>query len=235
MRYSYIYALIDPRNNIIRYIGKSIYPFKRYLNHLCEKKDAPKNRWIKRLKNRNLKPNIKILCKCKIKNVNSFEKKYISIYKKTLYNEREGGDGWNLKRKWKKTPGFENVRLANMKKVKIKNLETKEISFFNSVLECAAFLKVDKVWISNSLRNPKKFKTIKNHLVSYQDKEFIEPVYKFRHKNIKKIDPKTNKILKIYKTLNEVENDGFNKKAVNEVLLKKKSRLTHKGFKWETD
>ena len=35
MKLTYIYTLSDPRNNMIRYVGKSDKPKTRYSSHIC--------------------------------------------------------------------------------------------------------------------------------------------------------------------------------------------------------
>ena len=49
---TFIYALKDPRTNIIRYIGKANEPYKRYKKHLnkCRDKNTHKRNWINSLK-----------------------------------------------------------------------------------------------------------------------------------------------------------------------------------------
>lgn len=61
---SYIYALCDPRNTAIRYVGKSIKPKERYKGHLSQsslKSNSHKNNWIKELLKLGLKPELAIL------------------------------------------------------------------------------------------------------------------------------------------------------------------------------
>lgn len=55
---TYIYILQDPRNNLVKYVGKSNNPRRRYTSHLVY---TPKNkshchRWIQSLKKKGLKP-----------------------------------------------------------------------------------------------------------------------------------------------------------------------------------
>ena len=58
----FIYALIDPRTDKIRYIGKSIHPELRYEQHLNEKEiNKGKIGWIDGLRIRDLQPEMKIL------------------------------------------------------------------------------------------------------------------------------------------------------------------------------
>ncbi len=59
---AYIYTLVDPETNAIRYIGKTTTSLReRLTNHLCEKKDDRKNRWINKLKRQGLKPLIQLI------------------------------------------------------------------------------------------------------------------------------------------------------------------------------
>ena len=50
-------------------------------------------------------------------------------------------------------------------------------------------------------------------------------------KRVAQIDPKTNKIIKVYESMQATQEDGFAKSHVSSVANGK--RLTHKGFKWE--
>jgi hypothetical protein len=54
----YIYKLIDPRDNYVRYIGQTINPQRRLLEHLRNSTSHTdyKNRWLQSLKRQNLKP-----------------------------------------------------------------------------------------------------------------------------------------------------------------------------------
>lgn len=49
MKYTYIYILQDPNTLLIRYVGKTNDPYKRYLGHLTEKYKSLKTNWIKSL------------------------------------------------------------------------------------------------------------------------------------------------------------------------------------------
>jgi hypothetical protein len=59
---TFIYVLLDPRDNGIRYVGLSAYPKQRYIFH-CEtagKTNTPKGRWICALKRLGLMPVLSI-------------------------------------------------------------------------------------------------------------------------------------------------------------------------------
>jgi hypothetical protein len=59
---THIYALVDPKDKSIRYIGKSDKPKYRFLQHMADKtSNRQKAAWITSLQNRGLKPKLKIL------------------------------------------------------------------------------------------------------------------------------------------------------------------------------
>lgn len=67
-----IYALIDPRDSIIKYVGMTERGcHKRLIGHKCEaltrKRKSFKDNWLRFLYRNNLNPQIKILCTCRNK------------------------------------------------------------------------------------------------------------------------------------------------------------------------
>ncbi len=54
--YGIVYGLVDPNNNLIRYIGKSIQginrPYEHAKNSSLKEGNTPKNNWIKKLKSK---------------------------------------------------------------------------------------------------------------------------------------------------------------------------------------
>lgn len=63
---NYIYVLICPIENKIRYVGKSKNPKTRYKQHLKDaekKQNTKKQKWIRELKSKKLYPIIKIIDK----------------------------------------------------------------------------------------------------------------------------------------------------------------------------
>jgi hypothetical protein len=94
----FIYALSDPRNNQIRYIGKANNPKDRYTNHLnsARDKNTHKRNWINCVRKSGLRPELIIIDEVpKIEWV-YWEKFYISLFKTwgfSLVNYTEGGDG----------------------------------------------------------------------------------------------------------------------------------------------
>jgi len=93
----YIYGLIDPITNKLRYIGKSISPKIRLRKHISErhKHDSYKDRWIRKVLLCNAKPELIIIDIVPSSEWQFWEKFYISYFKGLavkLTNTTEGGD-----------------------------------------------------------------------------------------------------------------------------------------------
>ena len=99
---AYIYALIDPRDDSIRYIGKTINPKYRRSGHITECKRSDDNyrlNWIRSLLSKGLKPKFKILKICPLSEFIEYESLYIKIHQGPLLtNSDESGQG-NINRK----------------------------------------------------------------------------------------------------------------------------------------
>ncbi len=92
----YIYSLTDPRNNQIRYIGKSINPKKRIDNHLHVKRKSHCSCWIQSLKSIGLKPIFEIIDIVEESNWKFWEQYWIAQIKAwnfSLTNHSIGGEG----------------------------------------------------------------------------------------------------------------------------------------------
>ena len=95
---TYIYALIDPRNDNVKYIGKSNNPQERYKNHINSSRDknTHKRNWIKLIKSEGYKPELLILDYVHIDEWRFWEIFYIDLFKFygfDLVNHTIGGDG----------------------------------------------------------------------------------------------------------------------------------------------
>lgn len=96
MKTTFIYILIDPRNNQIRYVGKANNPKKRLEGHLGDKRKTYKTNWIKNLKSKELRPVIEIIDEVALDEWQFWEQHYISLYKSwgfKLTNATIGGEG----------------------------------------------------------------------------------------------------------------------------------------------
>jgi hypothetical protein len=94
----FIYALLDPRTNQVRYIGKANNPKDRYSNHYnsARDKNSHKRNWINNIRNDGLKPELAIIDEVPKTNWQYWEKFYIYLFKSwgfDLLNYTGGGDG----------------------------------------------------------------------------------------------------------------------------------------------
>lgn len=88
-----IYVLADPRDNKIRYIGKSIDPKRRYRSYTCytRTRHTPIIRWCNKLNRAGIKPKMHIICW--VKDWEVVERKYIKMarLKRNMLNIENGG------------------------------------------------------------------------------------------------------------------------------------------------
>jgi hypothetical protein len=98
----FIYALCDPSTFEVRYIGKTINPYKRYYSHLSARSlnrriQTHKTHWLKSLLRQSLLPIQQILEICDERNWEQKESEWIAFYKSigcNLTNGTPGGYGW---------------------------------------------------------------------------------------------------------------------------------------------
>jgi len=92
----YIYALIDPTNQNLRYIGKTVNPHNRLKQHLSDKDDSPhKVNWINKLQRQGLKPVLSVLEVCTDADWPDRERFWIRVLQPDL-NIGRGGEGNTL-------------------------------------------------------------------------------------------------------------------------------------------
>lgn len=92
----YIYALCDPRDNRVRYVGKTDNPDRRYKAHLIEKSRTHRTNWIKSLIALGLKPTLKIIEIVSFQSPTEWEarEKYWIAYYRNIYSDlTNGSDG----------------------------------------------------------------------------------------------------------------------------------------------
>ncbi len=76
---SYIYALVDPFTDEIRYIGQSVTPKKRLLQHVSTETwyKTRKTDWILSLREKGKRPALKILATVPISEIDEAERRFI--------------------------------------------------------------------------------------------------------------------------------------------------------------
>jgi len=94
----FIYGLVDPLTKLVRYVGKSVVPYKRYSQHIkiVESAKRRKQRWINSLLRENVKPLLIILEVTRDQEWQKYEKKWIKFCRDKrldLTNHTDGGDG----------------------------------------------------------------------------------------------------------------------------------------------
>jgi hypothetical protein len=101
MATTFIYALLDPDTDEVRYIGKADNPNKRLRRHLgfFEPTATYKQNWLKSLISKQQQPSIKILEEVDKEDWQDAERKWIKHYREQgarLTNKASGGNGgWN--------------------------------------------------------------------------------------------------------------------------------------------
>jgi hypothetical protein len=120
----YIYGLIDPITNGLRYVGKSINPNSRYRKHLqdSKKKITYKDKWIFMLLEKNIKPELLIIDEIINEDWTFWEIHYISYFKSIgskLCNLTNGGENPPNHQQGKKRT------IEEIKKITIGNLGKK--------------------------------------------------------------------------------------------------------------
>jgi hypothetical protein len=90
-----IYALIDPRTGLIRYVGKANDPKRRLADHLRDTRDCHRVRWIQALVRDNLQPELTILEIVADAHWQTAEQRWIETLRAQgipLTNATDGGD-----------------------------------------------------------------------------------------------------------------------------------------------
>jgi hypothetical protein len=153
----FVYALIDPRNNEIKYIGATKEGHDRYKRHIrlyYLKKSTLKNNWVKSLLKQNLLPEFVVIEECTEQTLGETEEFYITYFRFLgfkLLNHMNGGYGI----KPHQISNEEKKRKASLAQTKYKiiDLETKQI------FECPydlskAYPEINKNTLFSGIRKP---------------------------------------------------------------------------------
>jgi hypothetical protein len=212
----YIYALRDPDSQEIRYIGKSLNPWKRLSSHIKDKDKTPKTCWIHKLLNQHKKPILDVLDKVKEEYWKEVECLYIAYYKKLghpLLNMTEGGD----------SPAATNKRAV----VRI-DPHTEERKIFSSVAQAAREIGLLSYTRIIACCNGKG-RYSGEYKWEYVDKTPTK-VTTVKNKQVLQIDYKSMKIVKIYKNVLETKNYGYDPANIYTVCIG--DHKSAYGFLW---
>jgi hypothetical protein len=93
---TWIYALIDPRDSAVRYVGKADSPVSRLVSHTCDKSSTRKARWLRSLSRQGLAARLLLLECAPVDSWQSCEREWIAWYRASgadLTNLTDGGEG----------------------------------------------------------------------------------------------------------------------------------------------
>lgn len=182
----YVYELIDPLDNEIRYIGKTDNLKRRFTAHISQKtllrNKTHKNNWILSLLKKGLVPKIRVIGITNEDKINEMEINYIKLYREkghNLTNMTDGGDGGShflpeVRKKisaaliGKKRP-WSKLRLKEQAKAVIgTHKHTKEIIRFDSICAAARYINGFKHIISKCCRKHKYYNSHKNYTWEFE-------------------------------------------------------------------
>jgi len=91
---TYIYALVDPRDGLVRYVGKSDSPKNRLTAHLRDANGSRKCEWLNELRAELLRPTLRVLQAVGYGSHSDAERSWIEHFKENgLVNGNGGGSG----------------------------------------------------------------------------------------------------------------------------------------------
>lgn len=145
-----LYALIDPKDSKIRYIGYTSNSKNRLREHIntsikTRNKISHKSNWIRSLKDNNLEPIYKTLIKTtSLESIKQLEIDYIFYYKDkyNLVNGTKGGDGVNGLKWSDESRAKIKGRIIPRKqyKVELTNIKDNNIVILDNKEEAASFI-----------------------------------------------------------------------------------------------
>lgn len=164
MKTKFIYCLICPKTNVIKYIGKSKNPIKRFRSHLSKNnllESTKKNNWLVSLLRENLIPIMEIIDEVSEKEIDYWERFYIQLFRSwgfELLNGTEGGDGYDWTgRKHSDYSKFKNkINSPSRKSIAQFDLNGNLIGEYLSLREAGQITGINKSHISRVCRGIQK-------------------------------------------------------------------------------
>lgn len=205
MKTTFIYTLSDPITKEVRYIGKANNIYSRFRSHLNEKRDihTHKQRWIKLLRDKGLKPIIEVIDEVPIEEWQFWEHWWYLIFKSwgfSLVNCTACGDGLSFGN----STSFYKDRGA--KKISAFDNKGNLIKEFDSEISACKYFNINAGHLNKVLKGIQK--TAKNMAWFYSD-------------NIPNTESIVNKFKKV-----KAKNNGFEK---GHVPWNKDINYTRKG------
>jgi len=127
MKTTFIYGLVDPRDNQIRYVGKSDDPQRRLSLHMCSDSNPYKREWLNELAAENLNTALSILAEVDQDGWGDHEQRWIQKMKDEghrLLNIQPGGIFYNGARSTVTQPVSNNKKGARVNRQRIKELRS---------------------------------------------------------------------------------------------------------------
>jgi group I intron endonuclease len=218
----FIYGLIDPKSNLLKYIGKTTNLKRRYQRHISERflHDSYKDRWVRKLIENGDKPILILIDTTNKIEWQFWEKFYISYYKYIgceLTNGTNGGD---------EPPSTKGRKHSEESKLKMSNTKKgKPIPWLNDGKKRSNQHRVN---LSKSLKgrvSPNKNKKFSEHL-----KQKLSDSSTCK-KKVKQID-KNGELIKIWDSIN-IAQKTLQIRHISEVCRKVNNYKTAGGFFWE--
>lgn len=218
----FIYVLIDPKSNQIRYVGKTTNIKRRLRRHIGERflHDSHKDRWIRKIVDSNVLPEIEIIDEVDKSNWGYWEKFYISYFKSIgclLTNGTIGGDE-PPSTKGRKHTVESRLKMSNTKK-------GKPIPWLNNGSERTEEHRQNLSKSCKGRQSPNKGNV---YTKEYRDKLSNSSTVK---RKVKQIDLDGN-LIKIWDSISLAERT-LQIRHISEVCRNVLYHKTTGGFKWE--
>jgi len=218
----FIYILIDPTTEQVRYVGKTTDIKRRLRRHINERylHDSYKDRWLRKLLDNNLSPQIEIIDEVGKDNWVFWEQFYISYFRfigSSLTNRTIGGDQ-PPSTKGRKHTMESRMKMSNTKK-------GKPIPWLNNGSERSEKHKMNLSKSCKGRESPNKGNV---YTEEFRKKLSNSSTVKRKVKQISL----NGDIIKIWDSINEAQNT-LQIRHISEVCGNKSNHKTTGGFKWE--
>jgi len=172
LKTTFIYYLICPLDNKVKYIGRSSEPINRYINHLQEVESTDKKKWIDNLISIGRRPILKVVQMCAVQFAQEVESEHIvlnSLNENFLFNIYQKHESL-ISKFTGNIPYFFQGLLKTKCLNENKNME----QVMNEIL--SFYFKENQNYNSNKFKNiSDDFIRFKNHYESINENVFLLP------------------------------------------------------------